>query len=99
MLQTVVIEHGESFWPRWLSRSAVEISGFFASADVGAAAQINLPSKRGELYATVTWLHLAGNGPVQGRGGAPNADPVCHRQGAAVDARASWPIVPARSAG
>ena len=57
MLHTVVIEHIESFWPRWISRSAVELNGFFASADLGAAAQMSLPSKRGELYATVT------NGP------------------------------------
>jgi hypothetical protein len=57
MLQTVVIEHIESFWPRWISRSAVELSGFFASADLGAATVVNLPSKRGEVYATVT------NGP------------------------------------
>jgi hypothetical protein len=57
MLHTVVIEHIETFWPRWLSRTAVELNGFFASADLGAATQVNLPSKRGELYATVT------NGP------------------------------------
>lgn len=57
MLHTVVIEHVETFWPRWISRSAAELSGFFASADLGVATQINLPSKRGELYATIT------NGP------------------------------------
>ena len=57
MLHTVVIEHVETFWPRWLSRTAVELTGFFASADLGAATQVNLPSKRGELYATIT------NGP------------------------------------
>ena len=57
MLQTVVIEHIESFWPRWISRTAVELSGFFLSADLGAATQVTLPSKRGEIYATVT------NGP------------------------------------
>jgi len=57
MLQTVVIEHVESFWPRWISRTAVELSGFFQSADLGASTQLTLPSKRGELYATVT------NGP------------------------------------
>ena len=57
MLQTVVIEHIESFWPRWISRTAVELSGFFQSADLGAATQVTLPSKRGEIYATVT------NGP------------------------------------
>ena len=57
MLHTVVIEHIETFWPRWLSRTAVELNGFFASADLGAATVVSLPSKRGELYATVT------NGP------------------------------------
>jgi hypothetical protein len=57
MLHTVVIEHIETFWPRWLSRAAVELNGFFSSADLGAATLINLPSKRGELYVTVT------NGP------------------------------------
>ena len=57
MLQTVVIEHIESFWPRWISRTAVELSGFFQSADLGAGTQVTLPSKRGEIYATVT------NGP------------------------------------
>ena len=57
MLQTVVIEHIESFWPRWISRTAVELSGFFASADLGISTQVNLPSRRGEVYATVT------NGP------------------------------------
>jgi hypothetical protein len=57
MLQTVVIEHIESFWPRWISRTAVELSGFFQSADLGLATQVTLPSKRGEFYATVT------NGP------------------------------------
>ncbi len=57
MLQTVVIEHVESFWPRWISRSALELNGFFQSADLGLAAQVGLPGKRGEIYATVT------NGP------------------------------------
>lgn len=53
MLQTVAIEHIETFWPRWISRSPIETAGFFASADLGAAMQVNLPSKRGEIYATV----------------------------------------------
>ena len=57
MLQTVAIEHIESFWPRWISRTAIELNGFFQSADLGLAAQVGLPNKRGEIYATVT------NGP------------------------------------
>jgi hypothetical protein len=57
MLHTVVIEHVESFWPRWISRTATELNGFFQSADLGVAAQLGLPNRRGEVYATVT------NGP------------------------------------
>ena len=57
MLQTVAIEHVESFWPRWISRTAIELNGFFQSADLGLAAQVGLPNRRGEIYATIT------NGP------------------------------------
>ena len=57
MLQTVAIEHVESFWPRWISRTAIELNGFFQSADLGLATQLGLPNKMGEIYATVT------NGP------------------------------------
>ena len=57
MLQTVVIEHVETFWLRWIARSATEVHGFFSSADLGAAAHVSLPRRVGELYLTVT------NGP------------------------------------
>jgi hypothetical protein len=57
MLHTVVIEHVETFWPRWIARSAAETFGFFASADMGAATQLTLPGRVGEVYATIT------NGP------------------------------------
>lgn len=57
MLHNVVIDHQENFWPRYLSQTAVERAGFFSSADVGIAGQLNLPSKLGELYATIV------NGP------------------------------------
>ena len=57
MLHTVVIEHIETFWPRWLGNSAPELHGFFSSADAGAAGLITLPKRRGEVYLTVT------NGP------------------------------------
>ena len=53
ILQNVVIEHVESFWPRYLSQTAVERAGYFASADVGLAAGAALPNKMGELYATI----------------------------------------------
>ena len=57
ILQNVVIDHQETFWPRYLSQVAVERAGYFASADVGVATQLTLPNKMGELYGTIT------NGP------------------------------------
>lgn len=57
LLQTVVIETEEQYWPRGLSPVAVDQNGFFASSDAGVAATITLPEKRGEVYATIT------NGP------------------------------------
>lgn len=57
ILQNVVIEHEETFWPRYLAQTAIERAGFFSSADVGLATQIALPNKMGELYATIV------NGP------------------------------------
>src|SRR3954469_22241446 len=56
-LHTVVIDHEEGFWPRYLQQVALERDGFFSSADVGAAGLLTFGNKMGELYATVT------NGP------------------------------------
>jgi hypothetical protein len=53
MLHTVVIDHQETFWPRYLDRTAVERNGFFSSADLGFAAQLGLPSGLGEVYGTI----------------------------------------------
>lgn len=53
MLQNVVIEHAEGFWPRFLSQTAVERAGYFPSADVGVAGGYTLPNRLGEVYATV----------------------------------------------
>jgi hypothetical protein len=53
-LQTVAIEHIETFWPRWMGTASVERFGYFSSADVGVATQLNFPKKRGELYAVWT---------------------------------------------
>jgi hypothetical protein len=53
MLHTVVIDHEENFWPRYLAQTAVEKNGFFSSADLGAATQITLPNKWGEVYGDV----------------------------------------------
>jgi hypothetical protein len=57
ILQNVVIEHQDAFWPRWLSQAALERAGYFSSADVGIAGQLTLPNKLGEVYTTIV------NGP------------------------------------
>lgn len=57
MVHTVVIDHVDSYWARWLSQNALETHGFFASADVGAVSLVSLPNRRGEVYLTLT------NGP------------------------------------
>jgi hypothetical protein len=57
LLHNVVIDHVESFWPRWISQTPVERAGFFSSADAGVATQLTLPNKWGEVYATIV------NGP------------------------------------
>ena len=60
ILQTVVIEHIEGFWPRYLAQTAVEKAGYFSSSDAGVAGQYTMPGKLGEIYTTVT------NGPGYG---------------------------------
>jgi hypothetical protein len=57
LLHNVVIDHVESFWPRWISLSPVERAGFFSSSDAGVATLLTFPNKFGELYATIV------NGP------------------------------------
>ena len=57
LLHNVVIDHIESFWPRWISQSPVERSGFFSSADAGIATLWTMPNKWGEIYANIV------NGP------------------------------------
>lgn len=57
LLHNVVIDHVESFWPRWISQSPVERAGFFSSSDAGVSTLLTFPNKFGELYATIV------NGP------------------------------------
>jgi hypothetical protein len=53
LVNNPVVEHVETFWPRYLGQVAAERAGHFASADAGLAALFTLPSKRGEVYATI----------------------------------------------
>lgn len=57
LIHNVVIDHIESFWPRWISQTSVERAGFFSSSDAGIGTVVSFPNKLGELYATVS------NGP------------------------------------
>jgi hypothetical protein len=54
VLQTVTIEHQETFWPRWMGTVPLERFGSFSSADVGVSTQLNFPKKKGEFYAAMT---------------------------------------------
>lgn len=53
IIPTVVIEQEERFWPRGLSPVAVDLNGYFNSADAGAAVGISLPNDIGEVYTTL----------------------------------------------
>jgi hypothetical protein len=53
IIQNVVIDHMETFWPRYLSQTPVERAGYFSSADAGIGAQYTLPNKMGEVYSTI----------------------------------------------
>ncbi|NUO62476.1 MAG: hypothetical protein HOQ11_03120 [Gemmatimonadaceae bacterium] len=55
MQQTVIIEQDESFWPRYIAKTAVERAGFFSASDLGLSTTIG--NKRGEVFAMVS------NGP------------------------------------
>ena len=57
MLQTVVIDHEEQFWPRWISQTDLERAGLFNAADAGVSTLVTMPSRWGEVYAAVV------NGP------------------------------------
>jgi hypothetical protein len=57
MLHTVAIEHEEGFWPRYLGTVGIDRNNFFSSSDVGAALQLTLPNRLGEVYGVIT------NGP------------------------------------
>ena len=54
LIHNVVIDHIESFWPRWISPTSVERAGFFSSSDAGVGTVVTFPNKSGELYATVS---------------------------------------------
>jgi len=54
LLHTVIIDHEEQFWPRWIAQTDVEKAGLMSSADAGVSTIMTLPNKFGEIYAAVT---------------------------------------------
>jgi hypothetical protein len=53
MVQNVVVDHEEQFWPRWIAATDLERAGLFNAADVGVSTLITMPDKFGEIYAAV----------------------------------------------
>ena len=53
MLQTVMVDHVDSYWPRFMGQNALETHGFFASADLGVSTLLTLPNRRGEAYVAL----------------------------------------------
>ena len=53
MLQTPIIEVEEQVWIRGLAQTAVDQTGFFSSADLGATTTLTLPDRLGELQLGV----------------------------------------------
>lgn len=53
LVHNPVIDPEEQYWIRPLSPVAVELAGFFSSADAGAATTVTLPNKVGEAYLLV----------------------------------------------
>ena len=54
LLQTAIVKHQETFWPRWMGKVAVDRFGYVQSADVGVSAQLDFPGERGELQVVVS---------------------------------------------
>ena len=53
LLHTVLIDHEEHFWPRYLNKVPTDAYGYFASSDLGVATQLTFPNRLGEIYATI----------------------------------------------
>ena len=57
IVPTVIVDHEEAFWPRFISPVEMDRSGLISPADGGIATVVQLPGSRGELFAGIT------NGP------------------------------------
>lgn len=57
IIPTVIIDHEETFWPRFISQVAVDRAALISPADGGVSGLFRLPASKGELYASIA------NGP------------------------------------
>lgn len=57
IVPTVIIDHEELFWPRYIAPTLFDRTGLVSPADGGIASVIQLPDSHGEFYTAVT------NGP------------------------------------
>jgi hypothetical protein len=57
IIQTVILDQEEPFWPRWISQADVERAGLLLVTDTGVSTLFTLPDKLGEICAAIT------NGP------------------------------------
>jgi hypothetical protein len=57
ILPTAIIDHEETFWPRFISQVAVDRAGLIPPSDGGISNVLRFPNATGELYTAIT------NGP------------------------------------
>jgi hypothetical protein len=57
ILPTAIIDHEETFWPRFISQVAVDRAGLVPPSDAGLSNLLRFPNAKGELYTAIT------NGP------------------------------------
>lgn len=53
LLQNIMVDHEERFWPRYVANAPLARAGYFSSADLGVAVGASLPHDLGEVYAEV----------------------------------------------
>lgn len=53
LLQNIMVDHEERFWPRYVANAPLARAGYFSSADLGVAVGASLPRDLGEVYAEV----------------------------------------------
>lgn len=53
LLQNIMVDHEESFWPRYVGNAPLARADYFSSSDLGLAVGATLPHQWGDVYAEV----------------------------------------------